>query len=79
MANHLVFKSCFDLDETHGIKDKPSQIYNCDESGIPLEYKLPKIFGLRGMKKVRQCTSGTKTQITILACARQLAKSYYPW
>jgi len=56
MANHLVFKLCFDLlDETHGLKDKPSQIYNCDESGIPLEHKLPKIVGPRGIKKVRQC------------------------
>jgi len=61
MANPLVFKSCFDLDETHDLKDKPSQIYNCDKSGIPLEYKLPKIVGPRGMKKVRQCVSGTKT------------------
>ena len=70
MANHLVFKLCFDLlDGMHGLKDKPSQIYNCDESGIPLEHKLPKIVGPRGMKKVRQCTSGTKTQITILARA----------
>jgi len=57
MANHSVFKLYFDLlDETlrkHGLKDKPSQIYNCDESGIPLEHKLPKIVAPRGMKKVK--------------------------
>ena len=71
MANHLVFKLYFDLlDGMHGLKDKPSsQIYNCDESGLPLEHKLLKIVGPRGMKKVRQCTSGTKTQITTLARA----------
>jgi len=83
MANHSVFKSYFDLlDETlhkHGLKDKPSQIYNCDESGIPLEQKLPKIVTPRGMKKVRQCTSSTRTQVTILAHASQLAKPYHPW
>ena len=45
------------------------QIYNCDESGIPLKHKLPKIVAPQGMKKVRQCIFGTKTQIAILACA----------
>ena len=34
----MVFKNYFDLlDETlmkYGIKDKPAQIYNCDESGM---------------------------------------------
>jgi len=79
MSNHLVFKSCFDLlDKTHVLKDKPSQIYNCDESGIPLEHKLPKIVGPKGMKKVRQCTSGTKTQITILACASAAGQTIPP-
>ena len=24
----------------HGLKGKPSQVYNCDESGIPLQYKM---------------------------------------
>ena len=82
MTNHTVFKSYFDLlDETlskHGLKDKPSQIYNCDESGIPLEHKLPKIVAPRGMKKVRQCTSGTKTRITILACASAAGQAIPP-
>ena len=82
MTNHTVFKSYFDLlDETlskHGLKDKPSQIYNCDESGIPLEHKLSKIVAPRGIKKVRQCTSGTKTQITILACASAAGQAIPP-
>jgi len=81
MANHSVFKLYFDLlDETlrkHGLKDKPSQIYNCDQSGILLEHKLPKI-ATRGMKKVRQCTSDTKTQITILACASAAGQTIPP-
>jgi len=52
-----------------GLKDKPAQIYNCDESGMPLEFKIPKVIAAKSTKKVRQCISGSKTQITILACA----------
>lgn len=68
-----MFKDYFDfLDETltkYGLKNKPSQIYNCDESGMPLQHKMPKIITRKGMKKVRQCSSGNKTQISILGCA----------
>jgi len=46
-----------------GLKYSPSQIYNCDESGMPLQHKAPKVIAVKGTKKVRQ------TQITILGCA----------
>ena len=82
MTNYSVFKDYFDLlDDTltkFGLKDKPAQIYNCDESGMPLEFKLPKIIAGKGTKKVRQCTSGTKTQITILACANAAGQAIPP-
>jgi len=55
-ADYTVFKNYFDLlNETltkHGIKDKPAQIYNCDESGMPLEHKMPKVITAKGTKKV---------------------------
>ena len=35
---------------------------------MPLEHKLPKTISLKGSKKVRQITSGNKTQITVLGC-----------
>jgi len=73
MTSHSVFKPYFDLlDETlskHGLKDKPSQIYNCDESGILLEHKLPKIVAPRGMKKVRQCMCGTNKNSCMCQCS----------
>ena len=53
----------------YGLKNKPSQIYNCDESGMPLQHKVPKVLSVKGAKKVRQVSSGNKTQITILGCA----------
>ena len=43
-----VFKNHFRLLEgvltKHGLKNKLSQIYNCDESGMPLQHKVPKCF-----------------------------------
>ena len=72
MTTREVFKSYFDLLEKtldeHGLKDKPAQIYNCDESGMPLEHKLPRVVSAKGTKKVRQISSGNKAQITVLGC-----------
>ena len=42
------------LEETltkYKLKDKPVQIYNCDESGMPLEFKLSKIIAEKGAKR----------------------------
>ena len=44
----------------YGINDILAQIYNCDESGMQLEYKMPKVIAVKGTKKVRQCTAGSK-------------------
>ena len=72
MTCREVFESYFSLLketlEKYDLMDKPSQVYNCDESGMPLEHKQPKTLALKGTKKVRQCTSGNKTQITVLGC-----------
>ena len=82
MTNYEVFKNYFDLlGETldkYDLKDKPSQIYNCDESGMPLEHKLPRTISAKGTKKVRQCSSGNKTQITVLGCASATGQALPP-
>ena len=81
-TSYTIFKNYFDLlGETltkYGLKDKPAQIYNCDKTGMPLEHKIPKVIAAKGTKKVRQCTSGTKSQITVLACASAY-KLYHHW
>jgi len=51
------------------LKDKPGQIYNCDESGMPLQHKIPKVVSTNSTKKICQVSSGNKTQITVLGCA----------
>ena len=77
-----MFKDYFDvLEETltkYKLKDKPVQIYNCDDSGMPLEFKLSKIIAGKGAKKLQQCTSGNETQIAILACANAAGQAILP-
>ena len=65
-------KSYFDLLETvlhdNNLKVHPEQVYNMDETGIPLNPRPPKVVALRGQKKVRYQCSGSKNQITVLGC-----------
>ena len=44
--------------------NSPEQIYNVDESGMPL-----KVITQKGQKKVRVRTTGDKSQITVVGCA----------
>ena len=47
---------------------KPNQIFNCDETGMPLNPKPSKVLVSKGTKHPRAITTGNKTQITVLAC-----------
>ena len=49
------------------LMDKPEQIYNVDESGMPLDHRPPKVVSQKGQKKVRSRTSGNKSQICVSA------------
>ena len=63
--NRDVFVSYFELLKVtlieNDLLDKPAQIYNCDESGLPLDHKMPRVIAKRGVKEVRLRTSGNKT------------------
>ena len=48
--------------------DKPSQICNCDESGLSLDHTPSSVIAVRGQKQPRAVTSGKKKQTTVLAC-----------
>lgn len=52
----------------NNLLNKPSHIYNVDESGIPLDHRPPRIVTTKGQKKVRCRTTGNKSQITVIAC-----------
>ena len=52
----------------NAIIDKPSHIFNMDESGFPLDPKNSFIACGRGQQHASFITSGSKVQITVLAC-----------
>ena len=62
----------------HSLVDKPSQIYNVDESGVPLDPKPPNIITKKGSKKVRYRVSGRKGQVTIVGCANAIGQAIPP-
>lgn len=70
--NEDTMKQYFNLLENtlkeHNLLDSPSQLYNVDETGMPLDPKAPNIVTKRGVKKVRYRSSGKKGQVTIVAC-----------
>ena len=59
--------------------NNPSQIYNVDETGMPLDHKPPKIVTKRGQKKVRSRTSGNKSQVTVIACVSATGHAIPPF
>ena len=52
----------------NNLLDSPSQIFNCDETGLPLEHTPSSVVGIVGQKHPRALTSGNKKQITVLGC-----------
>ena len=73
MANDReVINKYFDmLEETiqeNGLTNRPAQIFNCDETGLPLTHKPPKVVAHVGQKHPYTVTSNEKAQITVLAC-----------
>ena len=68
-----IISNYFDLlEETllqNGLLDEATRIFNCDESGFPLDHKPGKVICQRGLKELSLTTSGDKAQLTVLACA----------
>ena len=52
----------------NGLLSKPLQIFNCDESGMPLASKLPKVIAKKEEKNPQYVTADTKAQITVMMC-----------
>ena len=70
--NPKVVEEYFKLLETtldeNGLKNCPRQIYNCDETFLPLDYSREKAVTLRGTKNVYCQAQGTTDHITLLCC-----------
>ena len=54
--------------KSNEIYNKPSCIFNCDESGIPLNPKSLKVIDKVGSTNPSYLSGGCKAQITVLAC-----------
>ena len=67
-----VLQVYFDLlEETlaeNELTERPGQIYNMDETGLPSDPKPLKTVQLKGTKNALACTSGGKSQITAVGC-----------
>jgi len=71
-SDPVVLKGYFDMLEEclkeNKIFDKPGCIFNCDESGIPLNPRCIKVIDHVGSKNPSHVTSGDKSQLTVMAC-----------
>ena len=57
----------------------PGQIYNVDETGVPLDHRPPKVVTKRGQRKVRCRTSGNRSQITVIGCVSACGQAIPPF
>ena len=62
----------------HDLMNRPAQIYNMDESGMPLDARPPNVVAKRGQIKVRYRQSGKKEQISVIGCANAVGQSILP-
>ena len=71
-SNPEVISSYFDMLEDvlleNELVDKPTQIFNMDETGMPLNPVPPKGVCKRGTKVTVSVCSGDKSQITVVGC-----------
>ena len=61
------------------LTESPNQIYNIDETGMPLEHHPPKVVAKKSQKKVRCRTSGNKSQITVIGCISATGQAIPPF
>ena len=73
------FKVLRDVLEEHELFDKPAQIYNVDESGMPLDHRPPRVVVKKGQRKVCYRTSGNKSQVTVVGCVNAAGSALPPF
>ena len=72
----ILLKSILD---DHDLGGKPGQIYNMDETGIPLDHRSPRVLAKKGSKKVRYCSTGNKSQVTVVGCINAVGQALPPF
>ena len=67
-----------DVIRSNNLTQRPGQIFNCDETGLALAHKPPKVVVKSRQQHPYAITSGNKAQITVLACASASGYSIPP-
>ena len=71
-TRHDIISRYFDLlEETlieNNLIEKPCNIFNMDETGMPLDPLAPKVVAKRGTKHPVATTTGDKSRITVVSC-----------
>lgn len=62
----------------HNVSENSAQIYNMDESGMPLVHRPPNVIARRGQKKVRYRVAGKQEQISVIGCVKAIGQSIPP-
>ena len=70
-----ILEDVLDVNELH---DQPSLIFNMDETGFPLDPSPLKTIHKRGDKNPISVTSGSKTQVTVVACVSASGQTIPP-
>ncbi|XP_028430494.1 uncharacterized protein LOC114553485 [Perca flavescens] len=65
--------------EEHVLREKPRQIYNCDETGFQLETNRRQVIVPRGTKHAYRQAQGTREHITVLACLNAAGEDIPPF
>ena len=58
--------------------EKPAQLYNMDETGMPIDHKPPNVIAKKGQKKVRYRSAGNKSQVTVVGCVSAVGQAIPP-
>ena len=66
-----------DFLEENGLREQPCQIFNMDETGMPLDAGHVKVVTHKGDRNPTAPSSGDKTQLTVVACV-SAAGSFIP-
>ena len=64
--------------EKNDLTNRPSRIYNCNESGMPMDFRPGRRIAKRGQKHVYVYGTGNKAQVTILACVNAAGSTIPP-
>ena len=70
------FKSLEETLNEHDLMNCPGQIYNVDETGVPLDHN---VIAQRGQKKIRYRVSRNKKQITVVGCINAAGQAIPPF